>query len=359
MRSIKFPLSLPVVCMLLLSSLFLGACGPSAEQIRAMEEKRVRAEEARAREAEERRVAEEARQARLLSAIGKADLAAANKDFDNAFRNYATALEYVQRYDKDDIRIREKMAGLAASMPAPPQPGDEALRFMVRGQAKVKMGGTGSYEAAMEEMEKALMAAPWWADGYFNLGLIQEKAASYAEALQNLKLYLLAAPQSPDAKAVQMKIYEIEVAQEEAKKTQALGGVWRNKESRTRYDVSLEGGRKMTIREQGSDGYSIKVDKNGQGLEGFITIPGRRSNYCNLPGETNPVSGTIAVDGLSMELRFQESRYKTSNRFVGLSMGGWECTGVSLLNKDDSTLRLVKDPTSEEEKRSGRKGPKK
>ena len=92
------------------------------------------------------------------------------------------------------------------------------------------------------------------------------------------------------------------------KRTEALSGVWQDRRSRARYDVSLEGGRKMTIREQGSNGYSIKVDKNGQGLEGFITIPGRRYDYCNLPGETNPVTGSIAADGLSMELQFQVSQ---------------------------------------------------
>ena len=344
MDKVKAHIKCFAACLLVLLPLFFIACGPTVEQIRAREEQRQRSEESRIREAEARRVAEEGRRNRIRAATESGNEAARNQQFDVAFKKYSEALTEVQRYSEEDSRIRETIVRLAASMPSPPPAGDEALRFMVRGQAKVKMGGMGSYETAVEEMEKAIKAAPWWADGYFNLGLIQEKAGQYPEALGNLNLYLLAAPRSPDAKAVQMKIYEIEVAKEVAEKNLALQGTWRNAKDNSHYEVSLDGGKKMVIKATGREslGYSIKVDKNGQGLEGFITIPGRHYDYCDLPGETNPVVGTVADDGSSIELRFQISRYSTSNRFVGLSLGGWECTGVTLLNKDDATLRLEK-----------------
>ena len=82
------------------------------------------------------------------------------------------------------------------------------------------MGGAGSYEAAAEEIEQAVLAAPWLADGYYDLGVIQEKAGKFSQATQNFKLYLLAAPQSRNATPVQVKIYELERMKKEKEKDQ-------------------------------------------------------------------------------------------------------------------------------------------
>ena len=56
---------------------------------------------------------------------------------------------------------------------------------MTRGDTKVRMGGTGAYAAAAAEMEQAVLAAPWNADYYFRLGMVQERAEMYGEASQN------------------------------------------------------------------------------------------------------------------------------------------------------------------------------
>jgi predicted TPR repeat methyltransferase len=91
---------------------------------------------------------------------------------------------------------------------------------MARGETRVKRGGPGSYEAASEEMEQAVLAAPWLADGYYNLGVIQEKAGKFSEATHNFRLYLLAAPRSRNATPVQVKIYELERMKKEKEKDQ-------------------------------------------------------------------------------------------------------------------------------------------
>ena len=69
-------------------------------------------------------------------------------------------------------------------------------------------------------MEQAVLAAPWLADGYYKLGVFQEKAGKFSESTRNFKLYLLAAPQSKNATAVQVKIYELERMKKEKEKDQ-------------------------------------------------------------------------------------------------------------------------------------------
>lgn len=57
---------------------------------------------------------------------------------------------------------------------------------------------------------------PWWPEAYFNRGLLLEDRGSYAETVQSLKLYLLAAPNATDATQVQQKIYMLEYKAREA-----------------------------------------------------------------------------------------------------------------------------------------------
>jgi len=102
--------------------------------------------------------------------------------------------------------------------PAPAVP-EEAKRHLVRGKAAFK----GAKEArdfndAADEFKKALLYAPWLAEGYYNLGVIQDKASDYDDAMKNLKFYLIAAPKAPDAEKVKELIYEIEYRKDKAAK---------------------------------------------------------------------------------------------------------------------------------------------
>jgi tetratricopeptide (TPR) repeat protein len=99
--------------------------------------------------------------------------------------------------------------------PSPTVP-EEAERSLARGAAHFQKAteGTG-YRKAISEFEVAVNAAPWLAVAYYNLGLAQEKTGLYAEAIRNLKFYLLAAPDAKNARDVKNKIYALEVDAED------------------------------------------------------------------------------------------------------------------------------------------------
>jgi hypothetical protein len=342
MKSLHIRLSIFALAIIMVVFATMG-CGPTREEVMAREKARLEAE-ARAKAAvEARRQAEEARLERIRAAEAAGDEAAGQGQFEKALDYYQEVLRNVPRYSEQDLRVRQAAIRVARAMPTPPPLPESVLRSMVRGETRVKMGGAGSYEAASEEMEQAVLAAPWFADGYYNLGVIQEKAGKFTDATQNFKLFLFAAPQSRNATAVQVKIYELELMKEEKEKEHSLQGSWLSVSGNVEYRVIIEGGK---IQAKGN-GYSIQAEKKGQALEGFISISSQRKGACDIPGETNPVSGTISGDGRSIVFRFMRSEYKTSQQYVqdafwGNLGGKHVCTGVTVLGKQDTELKLVR-----------------
>lgn len=117
--------------------------------------------------------------------------------------------------DAMDRRVRAKIFKHALSLsPSLPVP-EQVARHQVRGGAILKhSSGPEGYAQAIAEFERAIAAAPWVASSYFNLALVQEKAADYSGAIRNMELYLAAAPRADDAQAVRKKIYELEATRE-------------------------------------------------------------------------------------------------------------------------------------------------
>jgi len=111
-----------------------------------------------------------------------------------------------------DHALREKIIKLALTMkPAPTVP-EDAERSLVRGSAHFqKAADINGYKKAISEFEAAVNAAPWLAVAYYDLGVAQEKAALYTEAVRNLKFYLMAAPDAKNARDVKNNIYALEV----------------------------------------------------------------------------------------------------------------------------------------------------
>ena len=123
------------------------------------------------------------------------------------------------RRNPNDNALREKIIKHVQTMKPQPALPDEAERFLSRGKAAVKIAKEPKdYQDAAAEFEKALQAAPWLGDAYYNLGIIQEKAGDLSGAMRNLKLYLLASPGATDVKEVKDLIYELEFRQEKADK---------------------------------------------------------------------------------------------------------------------------------------------
>lgn len=129
--------------------------------------------------------------------------------------------QYVSDLQKspNDYALREKIIRHAQAMkPAPAVP-EEAKRHLVRGRAAFKGAKEArDFQNAADEFKKALLYAPWLAEGYYNLGVIQDKAGHYDDAMKNLKFYLIAAPKAPDADKVKELVYEIEYRKEKAAK---------------------------------------------------------------------------------------------------------------------------------------------
>jgi uncharacterized caspase-like protein len=143
-----------------------------------------------------------------------------------------------------DQALREKIINLARTMSPPPALPEEAARRTARGIAVYKEAKSVSdYKEAVAEFDKAIMAAPWYADAYYNLGLARAKAEEYAGASVNLRLYLLAAPGAKDAAEVKTLIYEMELKQEKADKERSAASTGSKDTGELGRGVSVAGAR--------------------------------------------------------------------------------------------------------------------
>ncbi len=120
------------------------------------------------------------------------------------------------RSSPNDNALREKIIKTALGMkPAPAVP-EEAERNMARGAAFAqKASDTAGYRKAITEFESASNAAPWLALAYYNLGVMQDKAGLYQDAIRSLKFYLMAAPNAKNSREVKNTIYALEVDAED------------------------------------------------------------------------------------------------------------------------------------------------
>ncbi|TRZ88817.1 MAG: tetratricopeptide repeat protein [Methanosarcinales archaeon] len=87
----------------------------------------------------------------------------------------------------------------------------EAQRHFDRGMAAVEMAKSpDDYAAAIKEFEQAIRFAPDWPDVYYNLGMVQEKAGKYRDAITSLRQYLQLVPNASDATTVKSLINKLE-----------------------------------------------------------------------------------------------------------------------------------------------------
>ncbi len=91
-----------------------------------------------------------------------------------------------------------------------------AQRYFDRGIAAVEMAKSpADYEAAIKEFGQAASLAPNWPDAYYNLGMVQEKAGKYRDAISSLKQYLRFAPDASNANTVRSLINRLEYKNEQ------------------------------------------------------------------------------------------------------------------------------------------------
>jgi tetratricopeptide (TPR) repeat protein len=129
--------------------------------------------------------------------------------------------QYVADLGKNptDNALREKIIKLAQTMkPAPAVP-EEARRNYVMAKALFKDAkNSEDYTDVLAKFKTALTLAPWWTEAYLDMGLAYEAAQHYAEAIDTLKLYIAANPDSEKSRKAQDEIYIIEAKKEKTAK---------------------------------------------------------------------------------------------------------------------------------------------
>ncbi len=123
-----------------------------------------------------------------------------------------TLTQYISDLQKkpDDNPLREKTIKFVQEMkPAPAIP-EEARRYFIEGNALLKAAKEQKgYGLALDAYRQCLLAAPWWAEAYYNYSVALELANRFDEAVNILKLYIATNPGGEESRKAQDKIYEI------------------------------------------------------------------------------------------------------------------------------------------------------
>jgi tetratricopeptide (TPR) repeat protein len=148
-------------------------------------------------------------------------------------------VEQLQKTPNDNA-LREKIIKLAAGIKPAPMAPAEAERLDGRAQYAFKNAKSEAdmLDAAREYL-RAVEAAPWIADYYFNLCTILEKANRPAEAIRACKFYLIAAPAAQDAGDARKRVAGLEYAVER------MSANMRSRDECIRYPDMYENGAKV------------------------------------------------------------------------------------------------------------------
>ena len=112
--------------------------------------------------------------------------------------------------DTADDPFQEVVANYLAANPKPVL-SEEAYKYKVQAEFMVQEKQPAK---AIGLYDKALNIAPWWPEGRFQLALLLGETKKYRDATKEMKRYLQLAPNGPDARAAQDKLYQWEVVAE-------------------------------------------------------------------------------------------------------------------------------------------------
>ncbi len=154
----------------------------------------------------------------LQESLRQAERAEQNGQLPEALAHYRAALSasaLLSGAKSIDPQISQKTIAVARKLDPPPAIPEEARRHSAFASLAVKEAKDPSgYEKAVAEYLQAVCLAPWWADLYYNLAMVQEQRSHFREAAETFKLYLAASPHDPQAQVIQNKIYELEYKSE-------------------------------------------------------------------------------------------------------------------------------------------------
>lgn len=313
-------------------TLALCGCGPSAVERQKQKQ-----------QAEQEQQEEKYRQARLgYDRIKKAELAqemkqqqqrsealdllAQGRRFEAggrlraAFDNYRQALQALPSgHPEDERAMREAVISAAVKLDPPPavprQARDQALRAEERLRLVTDDEGM---DKTLRDYESALQLAPWWADAWFNQALVLEKTQRYAKAREAFRLFLLAAPGSPEEASVQRRILALEVQEEQLRPTTRLVGSWSEEGADGRLYGDFEMMRKgatitLKSRESGEKKFEGTVKNSTFNGTYFAITPASALDplrpYCSADfleqarRQTVPITAAINEDGSRLTFR--------------------------------------------------------
>ncbi len=196
-------------------------------------------------------------------------------------------------------------------------------RHMARGTAAMEEAKSpADFQDAVREFGAAVQLAPDFADAWYNLGVAQEAAGDYAAALDSFGTYLKKAPNAPDRKAVQSRIFKLEYKADKQQKTPSteagvdLNGLWHFKRTfpasygvapeERDYRISVSNG---NLTAQCSGASCIVRDMhgvvNGNTIQGSWEWKGYDYNGCHLPRRTYAFSADIVnSQTIAVNLKF-------------------------------------------------------
>lgn len=248
-------------------------------------------------------------------ALGNADVQA-NK-LRSGFQHFLKAVKTASERSEKDRRLREKILALFSKITPKPAIPEEAEKYMARGRAGVKSAKdqTGFIRASWE-YKKAINAAPWFADAYYNLGVVYDKAGDYPAAIYYLKLFIAGATTEQDKKEAKSLLYEIEFRIEEkgriAKEKQkaeaekrnrinVLAGTWTRKGWSHAYEQPTFNG---TWYKEGTSHVTI----NGNSFSTTVKTSGWTYAYSGTINETK-INGNATVSGQHLFCQKKHGHY--------------------------------------------------
>jgi tetratricopeptide (TPR) repeat protein len=259
-------------------------------------------------------VIKEWRERSLRKELAAGDQAAELGSSDEALQRYTAAVSIAADLGgaaEQDLRV--KVVRYSATMVPPPAVPETAREHLVRSAYLLKKGQDPGL--AEDELAAALRVAPWWVDGYFNLGQLQAEQNKFDQAEKNLRLFVAAAPPGSRARAAQDRIIEIGMAREETAKIRGMQGRWVDGSGRS-YTVAINGD-KIQIRSDGGLAFTL-TQRNGV-IEGSVEgkpYPGE--HRCTNPGQMHPVNGKLAPDARSIAVEYLWSGYKANFHCVNI-----------------------------------------
>ena len=106
--------------------------------------------------------------------------------------------------DAEAMQALVRLLRVIGIRPALPE---EARKLKVQAEAAFR---DGRFDAASQLYGETLNIAPWWAEGHSELGLLLGASGHYSQAIREMKRYVALAPNAPDIRNAQDKIYEWE-----------------------------------------------------------------------------------------------------------------------------------------------------